>query len=277
MRALRFLVLAATLLCCGTAAAQFGQTPAPGQTPSYGKTIVPGITPGFTPGQTVPPSLQKHAPVCPDEAHIRLPQNNGPSPAEWITTRVFGNCSDPDGKDDTARLVYSSPNVFPEHINWGLGDQKSNQVTYINLTPQPGYAGPDFMQYYAIDGDGRTNSNTTDFYIEVVAGLKEASAVWTGTSRADALEGTALADTITTYAGDDTITDTKSGVVSRAVGRAAKAKGFVNRVNAGPGNDKVNVRNHKRDKVDCGKGKKDRVTADKADVLKHCEKVKRKK
>src|SRR4051794_14340217 len=193
MPALRFLVLAATLLLGGTAVAQTGQTPPPGRTPSFGKTLVPGLPPGFTPGQTFPPSLQRHAPVCPNEAHIRLPANY------TVPTTVYGNCSDPDGAAATGRLVYSTPNVFPQHTFMGLGDQASDSVTFVTLKPHPGYVGPDFMQYYAIDGDKRTASNTTDFYIDIVAGLKAPSAVWTGTSRPDEIEGTALADSITTY------------------------------------------------------------------------------
>jgi hypothetical protein len=274
MRILAFSVLAATLVAAGSAGAQSGQTPAPGTTPGYtpGRTIVPGLTPGTTPGDLSSVQL-RHAPVCPDEAHIRLPMNS------TLATTVYGNCSDPDGDEATAKLTYSSPNVFPQHIDWGLGDQASNQVTYITFKPKAGYEGPDFMQYYAIDADGRTYSNTTDFYIEIVAGQKEASAVWTGTNRPDELQGTKLADTITTFGGDDTITDTGNVQTARAVGTAAKAKAktFVNRINAGAGNDTINVRNHKRDKVECGKGKKDRVTADRSDSLKHCEKVKRRK
>ena len=46
-----------------------------------------------------------------------------------------------------------------------------------------------------------------------------------------------------------------------------------NKINAGAGNDTINVRNHKRDKVNCGKGRRDRVVADRFDKLTGCEKV----
>jgi hypothetical protein len=47
-------------------------------------------------------------------------------------------------------------------------------------------------------------------------------------------------------------------------------------VSGGSGNDTINVRNHKRDIVNCGRGK-DRVIADKIDKLRGCERVKRRK
>ena len=51
----------------------------------------------------------------------------------------------------------------------------------------------------------------------------------------------------------------------------------VNTYKAGAGNDTVNARNHKKETIDCGAGKKDRATLDKTDRAKGCEKVKRAK
>ena len=48
-----------------------------------------------------------------------------------------------------------------------------------------------------------------------------------------------------------------------------------NKVSGGAGNDTINVRNHKRDIVNCGAGKKDRVVADKIDKLRGCERIRR--
>jgi Ca2+-binding RTX toxin-like protein len=47
-----------------------------------------------------------------------------------------------------------------------------------------------------------------------------------------------------------------------------------NRINGGSGADKIRVRNHHKDIVECGAGR-DTVTADKVDVLRHCEHVSR--
>jgi hypothetical protein len=47
------------------------------------------------------------------------------------------------------------------------------------------------------------------------------------------------------------------------------------RVLAGPGNDRIDVRGGGRDTVDCGPGRRDRVTADRRDRLRNCELVRR--
>jgi hypothetical protein len=51
----------------------------------------------------------------------------------------------------------------------------------------------------------------------------------------------------------------------------------VNTYKGGSGNDTVNAKNGKRETVDCGAGKKDSASVDKADKVKGCEKVKRAK
>jgi hypothetical protein len=277
---------------------------APGQTPGQtgGRPISIGTTPaGQTPGQTG--QQQGPAkPICPAEAHIRLPQTLSPFPDQQIRTTVYGNCTDPAGAEATAALSYTSPGVLPKHVPFFL-DEADRAITHLTFVPELGYAGPDFMQYYAISGDQVRNSNVTDFYIEVVVGLKQASSVWTGTVRPDDLSGNLNADTLEGLAGDDSldggagpdtlnggagsddltggagndvITDTSSAGSARSVGSAAKAAKFTNVIDAGAGNDRINVRNKKRDKVKCGKGK-DTVKADKLDKLSGCEKVKRSK
>jgi Lamin Tail Domain/RTX calcium-binding nonapeptide repeat (4 copies)/Thrombospondin type 3 repeat len=50
-----------------------------------------------------------------------------------------------------------------------------------------------------------------------------------------------------------------------------------NAIKGGAGNDSVNARNGKKDKIDCGAGKKDTAVVDKADKVKGCERVKRAK
>jgi Ca2+-binding RTX toxin-like protein len=49
-----------------------------------------------------------------------------------------------------------------------------------------------------------------------------------------------------------------------------------NSYSGGAGNDSVNARNHKKETVNCGSGKKDVATVDKNDKVKGCEKVRRK-
>jgi dipeptidyl aminopeptidase/acylaminoacyl peptidase len=96
---------------------------------------------------------------------------------------------------------------------------------------------------------------------------------------ADKLFGLGGADCVSGGAGNDTISggkgnDTLSGGAGNDRITAGPGR---NKVSGGAGNDKINVRNHKRDVVNCGAGKKDRVVADKVDKLRGCERVKRKK
>jgi Ca2+-binding RTX toxin-like protein len=49
----------------------------------------------------------------------------------------------------------------------------------------------------------------------------------------------------------------------------------VNTYNGGAGNDSINAKNGKKETVNCGAGKKDSATVDKADKVKGCERVKR--
>jgi hypothetical protein len=51
----------------------------------------------------------------------------------------------------------------------------------------------------------------------------------------------------------------------------------VNKYSGGAGNDTINAKNGKKETIDCGTGKKDSATVDKADKVKGCEKVKRAK
>lgn len=90
-----------------------------------------------------------------------------------------------------------------------------------------------------------------------------------GLGGADCLSGGAGNDRISGGAGNDTISggagkDTISGGGGR------------NKISAGSGNDTINVVNRKRDIVNCGKGR-DRVRADRRDVLRGCERVRRTK
>jgi len=95
----------------------------------------------------------------------------------------------------------------------------------------------------------------------------------------DKLFGLGGADCISGGAGNDTISggkgnDTLSGGAGNDRITAGPGR---NKVSGGAGNDTINVRNHRRDIVNCGSGSKDRVVADRSDKLRHCERVKRRK
>jgi uncharacterized repeat protein (TIGR01451 family) len=83
----------------------------------------------------------------------------------------------------------------------------------------------------------------------------------------DALAGDAGNDTLVGGAGNDQIT-------GGAGNDTVKGGPGSDQVSGGAGADRIDVRDGKRDSVNCGSGK-DRVKADKRDMLKRCEKVAR--
>lgn len=95
----------------------------------------------------------------------------------------------------------------------------------------------------------------------------------------DKLFGLAGSDCISGGAGNDVISGGKGN--DRLSGGAGNdhitAGPGRNKVSGGSGNDVINVRNHRRDIVNCGKGRKDRVVADRVDKLRGCERVRRRR
>ena len=71
----------------------------------------------------------------------------------------------------------------------------------------------------------------------------------------DSLSGGAGNDVLSGGRGNDTLT----------------GGGGTNKYSGGAGNDTIRAKNGKRDAIDCGAGKKDKVVADKKDRIKHCE------
>jgi Ca2+-binding RTX toxin-like protein len=109
-----------------------------------------------------------------------------------------------------------------------------------------------------------------------LSGLAGADCI-SGSAGNDVLSGGNGADTVSGGPGSDRITggagnDKLSGGSGNDTITAGPGS---NKVSGGAGNDRINVRNHRRDVVNCGKGKKDRVIADKRDKLRGCEIVRR--
>jgi hypothetical protein len=97
-----------------------------------------------------------------------------------------------------------------------------------------------------------------------------------GTAKADRLTGTLGADTIRGGAGNDRISG--GGGADKLYGDAGNdsVNGGLGRDSlfGGAGNDTIQAKDGARDTIDCGAGK-DRVAADKTDVVKRCESVRR--
>ena len=100
------------------------------------------------------------------------------------------------------------------------------------------------------------------------AGPCESGLSQKGTKRNDRLKGTAGGDRLRGGKGNDKVSG-KDGDDCLSGGRGK------DRVAGGNGDDTVKVRDKERDRVNCGKGK-DKVTADRKDKLRGCEKKKRK-
>jgi Ca2+-binding RTX toxin-like protein len=97
-----------------------------------------------------------------------------------------------------------------------------------------------------------------------------------GGSGNDSLLGGAGTDNLAGGAGNDSLDGgTGDDVLSGGAGndKIVGGKGK-NKVSGGAGNDTINTRNGKRDTVDCGRGSKDQLRADRADRVKNCEAVK---
>lgn len=102
---------------------------------------------------------------------------------------------------------------------------------------------------------------------------------FTGTRRNDRIRGSGGSDRISGGRGSDRLfglagNDCISGGAGNDTISAGRGR---NTVSGGTGNDTINVRNHRRDRVNCGKGRRDKVRADRFDKLRGCERVRRSK
>jgi Ca2+-binding RTX toxin-like protein len=89
-----------------------------------------------------------------------------------------------------------------------------------------------------------------------------------GLGGADCLTGGAGNDTLAAGAGNDTL-------AGDAGDDTLRGDSGTDRFAGGAGNDTINSRDGRRETVDCGIGRRDRVTADRVDRLVGCETVRR--
>jgi RTX calcium-binding nonapeptide repeat (4 copies)/WD40-like Beta Propeller Repeat len=145
----------------------------------------------------------------------------------------------------------------------GLGSAATDSAPTGSVVPSPGHCSNRFAGTAKAD---RINGSSGSDRIVGGAGRDKLF----GLGGADCISGGAGNDTISGGKGNDTLSG-GAGIDKITAGPGR------NKVSGGAGNDAINVRNHKRDVVNCGPGKKDRVVADKIDKLHGCERVKRKK
>lgn len=144
-----------------------------------------------------------------------------------------------------------------------LGSSTSDSAATGAVVPSPGRCSNRFA------GTARADRIKGSFGTDRISGGRGRDRLF-GLGGADCISGGAGNDTISGGKGNDTLSGgAGNDRITAGPGR--------NKVSAGAGNDVINVRNHKRDVVNCGSGKKDRVVADKADKLRGCERVRRKR
>jgi Ca2+-binding RTX toxin-like protein len=98
-----------------------------------------------------------------------------------------------------------------------------------------------------------------------------------GTVAGDRLRGRGGNDVLIGGKGDDCLAGGGGNDTLRGGSGEDKLTGGggADNLDGGPGNDTINSRDKRKEAVRCGKGKNDRVTADRSDKLIGCEKVKR--
>jgi hypothetical protein len=100
-----------------------------------------------------------------------------------------------------------------------------------------------------------------------------------GTAAGDRLKGRGGNDRLAGGKGDDCLSGGGGKDRLRGGGGNDKLTGGngVDKLDGGGGNDTIDSRDKRRETVRCGKGKQDRVTADRKDRLRGCERVKRRR
>ena len=98
-----------------------------------------------------------------------------------------------------------------------------------------------------------------------------------GSPRADTFFGTSGSDSFRGRRGDDRIhgrggSDCLSGGRGRDVVQGGKGK---DSLRGGPGRDLLRAADHGKDRVNCGRGRRDKAVVSRADVVKRCERVRR--
>jgi Ca2+-binding RTX toxin-like protein len=151
-----------------------------------------------------------------------------------------------------------------------------NDLVLANACIQKGCSGDTYIALDStLEGNAGDDVVTGGNQDDVITG-GDGHDTLTGLAGNDRLDGGTGDDRVDGGAGNDVLrggagSDTLDGGDGndRMIGGSGQ-----NLLMGGAGNDRFSVRNGKRDRVDCGPGK-DQVSADKRDVLRHCERVRR--
>jgi hypothetical protein len=144
----------------------------------------------------------------------------------------------------------------------------------FRYTPRRGFLGRDEFFYRASDGAVRSQRMTVTISVEPGPCRGRRATIF-GSDRADTLAGGPRRDVITGLKGGDTL----SGLFGRDLicggpgrDRLLGSKGR-DAVFGQSGNDIVYARDGRRDRIDCGPGRRDRAMADRFDRVRRCERL----
>ena len=248
--------------CSGTGTCQVTMSQARAVTATFAKAeAAPTPTTPTTPDPTPAPPVQPPAnPQPPADADgDGVPDATDPDPADPAVPGAFGSTNTNDRLDAAA---------VGETICGLLGDDSIN----------------------ALGGDDTVFGDLCDVRAKLAAAQAAAGGndTLSGGTGNDALYGAGGADKLLGDDGNDRLyggagNDSLAGgkgkdALDGGAGNDKLAGGAdTNTYKGGAGDDAVDARNGKRETVDCGAGRKDSASVDKADRVKGCEKVKRAK
>lgn len=226
---------------------------------------------------------------CPNDSDVPAPRN----PRTGCPTDSDGDGTfDPADPDDDNDGVPDAEDAFPLdpalHLTSATAGNDTINGTALNEVIC-GLAGDDTLNGFG--GNDTLWGDACDDRVKLLFGAQagtDGKDTLNGGDGDDALFGAGGNDRLTGGLGKDSLTGGDGNdALAGDDGRDSLAGGNGNdkltggkhgdKYKAGAGNDRVNARDGKKETVDCGKGKKDTATVDKADVVKGCERVKRPK
>jgi Ca2+-binding RTX toxin-like protein len=171
----------------------------------------------------------------------------------WTPYLADGATAPSSPSPESARELLVNADVEPDQDNDGFGDETQDQCPQSGVTQGPCPTGACQLEQVGTPaGETLTGSPLGDRLLgeggdDILLGLDGADCLFGGSGR-DRLSG--------------------GGGGDRLSGGSGR-----NSLSGGSGNDRISARNRRRDTINCGSGRRDRVTADRRDRVRRCERV----